>query len=174
METNRLLIRPMRESDQNAFLCGVADQSLRIAYGFPKEMDEATSLMVFRHFCELPGAYSLIEKQTDNMIGFLLEVGSELPESVAENLSGEGRTLAFAVFPPYQRQGYMEEALNAFISQLFWNHAVRYIHCGHFIDNEPSRQLLQKTGFHVYANHTVKDKIIIDLIKLNALSIPIC
>ena len=174
METNRLLIRPMRESDHNAFLCGVADRSLRIAYGFPKDMDETTSLRIFRHFCELPGAYSMIEKRTGNMIGFLLEVDSELPESIAENLPGEGRTLAFAVFHPYQRQGYMEEALNSFIPQLFRNHAVAYIHCGHFIDNEPSRQLLQKTGFHVHANHTVKEKIIIDLIKYNSLQNSAC
>ena len=165
METNRLFIRPMREFDQSAFLSGISDRTLRVAYGFPKDMDEITSLKVFRRFCELPGAYSIIEKQTDNMIGFLLEVDPELPDSIAETLSGKGRTLAVAVFPPYQRKGYMEETLNTVIPQLFRNHAVTYIHCGHFTDNEASRRLLQKTGFRMYAKHTFKDKIIIDQIK---------
>ena len=165
METNRLLIRPMKESDQNAFLDGIADRTLRIAYGFPKDMDQTTSLKIFRRFRESTGAYSIIEKTTGNMVGFLLDVNVELPKSIAETLDGDGRTLAFAVFPPYQQQGYMEETLNAYIPQLFRDNAVTYIHCGHFTDNEPSRRLLQKIGFHEYANHTFKEKIIIDQIK---------
>ena len=73
METNRLFIRPMREFDQSEFLSGISDRTLRVAYGFPKDMDEITSLKVFRRFCELPGAYSILEKQTDNMILILLQ-----------------------------------------------------------------------------------------------------
>lgn len=99
------------------------------------------------------------------MVGFLLDVDAELPESIAETLEGKGRTLAFAVFPPYQRKGYMEEALNAYIAHVFRDQAISYIHCGHFADNEASRRLLQKTGFQVYASHTVKERIIIDQIK---------
>lgn len=165
METNRLLIRPMKESDQNAFLDGIADRALRIAYGLPKEMDETIPPQIFRHFRTLTGSCSLIEKATGHMVGFLLDVDAELPESIAETLEGKGRTLAFAVFPPYQRKGYMEEALNAYISHVFRDHAISYIHCGHFADNEASRRLLQKTGFQVYASHTVKERIIIDQIK---------
>ena len=140
METNRLLIRPMKDSDQSAFLDGIADRTLQIAYGFPKDMDETIPPKIFRRFRELTRAYSIIEKATGDMV-------------------------AFAVFPPYQQQGYMKETLNAYIPQLFRNHAVTYIHCGHFADNEPSRRLLQKIGFREYANHTFKDRIIIDQIK---------
>ena len=165
METNRLLIRPMQESDQEAFQNGITDEALRTAYGFPKDMDETTSLRIFQRFCEMPGAYTIIEKSAGNMIGFLLDVEPELPDSIAQTLPENGRTLAFAVFPPYQRQGYMEETLNAFVSHLFRKHAVTYIHCGHFTDNEPSRYLLQKTGFQVYAKHMFKEKAIIDQIK---------
>lgn len=165
METNRLLIRPMRESDQNAFLDGIADQTLRIAYGFPKDMDETIPPKIFRRFRELAGAYSLIEKTTGNMVGFLLDVDVELPEKIVGTLEGKGRTLAFAIFSPYQRKGYMEETLNAYIPHLFRDNAVTYIHCGHFTDNEPSRRLLQKIGFHEYANHAFKERVIIDQIK---------
>ena len=165
METNRLLIRPMKDSDQSAFQDGIADRTLQIAYGFPKDMDETIPPKIFRRFRELTRAYSIIEKATGDMVGFLLDVNVELPESIADTLEGKGRTLAFAVFPPYQQQGYMKETLNAYIPQLFRNHAVTYIHCGHFADNEPSRRLLQKIGFREYANHTFKDRIIIDQIK---------
>ena len=165
METNRLVIRPMTGSDQNAFLEGIADRALRLSYGFPEDMDETVPPEIFRHFRELPLSCSLIEKASGNMVGFLLDVEAELPESIAEALEGQGRTLAFAVFPAYQRQGYMEEALNAYIPLRFRDPALSYIHCGHFADNEPSRRLLQKVGFQVYAKHRVRGRIIIDQIR---------
>ena len=98
------------------------------------------------------------------MIGFLLNVDPELPEDVSERLSGKGRPLAFTVFPPYQRQGYMEEALEAYIPYQLQNNGTEYIHCGHFIDNTPSRCLLQKLGFFEYSRHTIKTRIVIDRI----------
>ena len=164
METGRLQLRSMQESDETAFVDGIADRTLRAAYGFPKDMDTTTSQKIFLHFCKLPGAYSMIEKRTGNMIGFLLDVDTELPENVAEQLSGNGRTLAFAVFPSYQRQGYMEEALKSFIPYLFRDQTVAYIHCGHFTDNEPSGRLLQKMGFSAFANHAINGRIIADRI----------
>lgn len=162
MTTERLLTRPMKDSDETAFINGTADRSLRTAYGLPEDMDAATASKIFRHFCALPGAYSIVDQRTDDMIGFLLEVDPELPAGIAEGLSGKGRTLAFAVFPPYQRQGYMEETLNAYIPQLFQKQGADYIHCGHFSDNEPSSRLLQKVGFQKFAEHTIQTRIVID------------
>ena len=59
----------------------------------------------------------------------------------------------------------MEETLNTYIPHLFRDQTLTYIHCGHFEDNEPSRHLLQKMGFQVYANHMVKEGLIIDRIR---------
>ena len=163
METGRLLIRPMKESDEKMFINGIADRNLRVSYGFPPDMDASVPPKIFRHFCELTGAYSIIEKKTDSMAGFLLDVDPELPEDISEGLPGKGRTLAFATFPPYQRRGYMEETLKVYIPHQFQNNTV-YIHCGHFMDNDPSRCLLHKLGFTEYSRHAVKDRTIIDQI----------
>ncbi len=164
METGRLLIRPMKESDENTFVNGIADRGLRVLYGFPAEMDISVPPEIFHLFCKLPRAYSIVEKKTNSMIGFLLDVDPELPEDILKGLSGKGRTLAFATFPPYQRQGYMEETLNAYVSYQLQNNGIEYIHCGHFTDNDPSRCLLQKLGFTEYSRHAFKDRIIIDQI----------
>ena len=164
METSRLLIRPMKESDENAFVSGIADRNLRVLYGFPADMDESVPPKIFYRFCKLPRAYSIVEKKTNSMIGFLLDVDPELPEDISSNLPKKGRTLAFATFPPYQRQGYMEEALKAYIPYQLQNNGTEYIHCGHFMDNNPSRYLLLKLGFHEYSKHEFKGRIIIDQI----------
>ena len=54
----------------------------------------------------------------------------------------------------------MLEALQAVIPELF--RKAEYIHCGHFEENIPSRELLRKLGFREYASHQVRDRLIID------------
>ena len=165
METKRLFIRSIKESDEIAFINGIADRQLRVAYGFQADMDSETSSRIFHQFCGLTGGFSIIEKASENMVGFLLDVKAELPEDVAEHLPKKGRTLAFSIFPEYQRHGYMEEVLNAYISSLFENREADYVHCGHFVENEASRHLLSKLGFYEFSRHTFKARTIVDRIK---------
>ena len=162
MESTRLLIRRMEKVDEASFVSGIADRALRIAYGFPEEMDDTVSARIFERFSGLEGGYSLIEKGTGKMIGFLLEVEPELPENLRTGLPERGRTLAYAIFPPYQRKGYMLEALQAVIPELFRKAGAEYIHCGHFKENIPSRELLRKLGFEMHASHQSRDRLIVD------------
>ena len=162
MESARLLIRRMEKGDEAAFVSGIADRALRIAYGFPPDMEDQMSSKIFERFSGLEGGYSLIEKGSGEMIGFLLEVDPELPEDLRKSLPCTGKTLAYAVFPAYQRKGYMLETLQAVIPELFGNAGAEYIHCGHFEENIPSRELLRKLGFREYASHQVRDRLIID------------
>ena len=162
MESTRLLIRRMEKGDEASFVSGIADRALRIAYGFPADMDDAVSAKIFERFSGLNNSYSLVEKKTGTVIGFLLEVEPELPENLRTGLPEKGRTLAYAVFPTYQRKGYMLEVLQAVIPELFRKAEAEYIHCGHFEENVPSRELLRKLGFREYARHQSRDKLIID------------
>ena len=162
MESTRLLIRWMEKDDEASFVSGIADRGLRIAYGFPADMDEAMSAKIFERFAGLNNSYSLVEKNSGAVIGFLLDVEPELPDDLKAGLPGKGRTLAYAVFPTYQRKGYMLEVLQAVIPELFREAGVEYIHCGHFEENVPSRELLRKLGFREYASHQNRDKLIID------------
>ena len=160
MESARLLIRRMEKGDEAAFVSGIADRALRIAYGFPPDMEDQMSSKIFERFSGLEGGYSLIEKTSGTVIGFLLEVESEMPENLRTGLPEKGKTLAYAVFPAFQRKGYMLEALQAVIPELFQK--AEYIHCGHFEENIPSRELLRKLEFQEYASHQVRDRLIID------------
>ena len=162
METARLSIRPMAASDKNAFVQGIQDRSFRLAYGFPPDMDDTVPPQIFDRFCKLNRAYVLVRKEKNQMIGFLLDVDPELPADRITDLPGKGRTFAYAVFPPYQRQGYMQEALQAYIPSLFQNDGISFIHCGHFPENTPSSNLLAKLGFREYTEHMTGNKVIID------------
>ena len=132
MESARLLIRRMEKGDEAAFVSGIADRALRIAYGFPPDMEDRMSSRIFERFSGLEGGYSLIEKTSGTVIGFLLEVEPEMPENLRTGLPEKGKTLAYAVFPAYQRKGYMLE------------------------------ELLRKLGFEMHASHQSRDRLIVD------------
>ena len=162
MESERLLIRPMRETDESAFAKGIGDRTLRVMYGFPSEMDETVPPKIFRRFLGLPGARTMAEKDSGRMAGFLLDADPELPAELAAGLPPKGRTLAFAVFLPYRRRGYMQETLETYIPYLFREGGADYIHCGHFPENGPSGKLLKKLGFQEYGSHTFNGRTIVD------------
>ena len=158
MQSDRLIIRPMEQEDRASFISGISDRSLRTAYGFPADLDRAAAHEIFDRFCGMGGAYSLVLAATGTMAGFMLDVPPELPAETASGLPGSGRTLAYAVFPRFRRQGYMEEALRMFIPSV----KADYIHCGHFPDNEPSRKLLRKLGFRELGRHQAGTGTIVD------------
>ena len=86
----------------------------------------------------------------------------ELPDEIRDRLPGKGQTLAYAVFPAFRRQGYMTEALQAVLPDLFASSGAAFVHCGHFEDNEPSRKLLRKLGFREFSGHTAGDRLMVD------------
>ena len=96
------------------------------------------------------------------MVGFLLDVEPELPTESAAKLPQKGRTLAYAVYPSFQRQGYMEEALCAYITSM----DAEYIHCVHFSTNEARKTMLIKLGFKEFSKHQAGMKQIVDEILL--------
>ena len=161
METERLILRPLIPQDEAAFLAGIADRELRRLYGFPTELTEDTAHRIFDRFSALP-ALGLALKKDGALVGFILDVAPELPEDMLRSFPEAGRTLAYATFPPYQRQGYMREALTALIDFYFISHATPYLHCGHFPFNEPSQRLLHALGFTKYGRHTFGKSDIVD------------
>lgn len=167
IETQRLILRPFAPQDEDAFIRGIADGELRRMYGFPAELSEERSRRIFARFSTLP-AYGLVRKADGALIGFLLDVAPELPEDMLHALPEGGRTLAYATFPPCQRQGYMREALTALIEGHFHSSSTPYIHCGHFPFNSPSEALLRSLGFTVYGQHALGTATVMDEIRFNA------
>lgn len=166
LETERLILRPFSPQDEREFIRGIQDRELRRMYGFPLELSKDTAHRIFAHFSELPTALSLVRNEDNALIGFLLDVSPELPEPMLRTLPEGGRTLAFATFAPYQRQGYMREAIQAVMEQHSSAGDASYLHGGHFPFNIPSQRLLAGLGFKPYGRHTVGSHAVIDAIRM--------
>lgn len=162
METDRLILRPFLPEDESAFLDGVSDAELRRLYGFPAELSAETARRIFARFLTMTAACALVRKADPVMIGFVLDVPPELPAETLQRLPRTGRTLAFAVFSPYQRQGFMREGLAAVIRRHAQAKDAAFLHGGHFPDNEPSRRLLRSLGFTEFGRHVLGKAVIVD------------
>ena len=166
METPRLLIRALSPADREPFLRGISDRELCRMYGFPEEMSAHVAGEIFAHFSALPSAYALIRRRDGELLGFVTDVETEIPDGLRGALPPRGRTFAYATFSPYQRRGYMLEALRALIGSAFCG-GTAYIHCGRFEENVPSALLLEKLGFSVRGRHVYRGRTIVDEILLN-------
>ena len=166
LRTNCLTLRPFSPQDEDAFILGIEDGELRRMYGFPGELSRDTARRIFEQFSSLHTALSLIRKADGILVGFLLDVPAELPESMLRTLPEGGRTLAFATFSPYQRQGYMREAIQAVMEQHINSKDTPYLHGGHFPFNEPSQRLLAGLGFTLYGQHSAGILTILDEIRM--------
>ncbi len=162
MDTERLTLRRLSPEDEAAFLTGLEDAELRRLYGFPTELPRETALRIFQQFAALPAAWGIVRREDGALTGFLLDVDLELPEADRRALPEGGRTLAFATFRPYQRQGYMREALRAIIGRHLRAKDAPFLHAGHFPFNGPSRALLQALGFRPYGERRLGTALIVD------------
>ena len=166
LQTERLTLRLFSPQYEDAFIIGIKDRELRRMYGFPAELSKGTASKIFAHFSALSTALSLVRKADNILVGFLLDVPAELPELMLHTLPEGGRTLAFATFATFQRQGYMREAIQTVIEQHANARDASYLHGGHFPFNEPSQRLLASLGFTTYGQHTVGTHVIIDEIRI--------
>ena len=166
LHTKRLTLRPFSPQDEGPFIIGIQDIELRRMYGLPAELSLDTARRIFEQFSNLSVSLSLIRSEDDALIGFLLDVPAELPEPMLRTLPEGGRTLAFATFAPYQRQGYMREAIQAVMDQHSNARDASYLHGGHFVYNVPSQRLLAGLGFTIYGGHPVGIHNVTDEIRM--------
>ena len=136
LETERLILRKLREEDYGDFRAYAADEEMcRMMGRHVLDTEEATARACFL-------------KETGRVIGDLTV--TTVPEDLAarEPLAGkQGRSLNFSISRVYQRQGLMTEALRAVTTHLFAEEGMDYVQCGHFDFNAASAKLQKKLGF---------------------------
>ncbi len=161
LETERLIIRALNDADYDDFYAYISDNTLSYMYGFSLDKDEDRCYKIFSSFLSGDKTYALECKANNKVIGHIIVAAPEFPNHNDDNLvNKKGVTLAFAISPKYQRQGYMKEALRCIIDDLFCVQKYDYIHCGYFDYNIPSMKLQEQFGFKLYGYHTIKNGVI--------------
>lgn len=147
LRTERLILRPWRESDLDDFfgyasVDGVGEMA---GWSHHKTIEETQAVLT----AFISGKKTFAIERGGKVIGSLgIEKYDE--EKLPEFSDKSGRELGFVLSKDYWGNGYMAEAVRAVIDYLFKQVGLDFIACGYFTDNPQSKRVQEKCGFEFY------------------------
>ncbi len=144
LETDRLILRPWRESDLEDFFAYASVPGVGEMAGWVHHETLEESRAILNLFLRGKKTLALELKETGRVIGSLgLE---ELdPDPVGEGKLG--REIGYVLGKAYWGRGLMPEAVKAVIGYCFDVLHYDYLTCCHFLPNSQSRRVIEKCGF---------------------------
>ena len=152
METERLILRPWRETDAESLYEYAKDDRIGPITGWQVHTSVENSREVIKNVLSAAETYAVCRKEDNIAIGDIsLMIGKRsnigLPENEAE--------IGYWIGAPFWGRGLIPEALRELIRYAFDNQKLERLWCGCFDGNEKSKRVLEKCGF-VY-HHTERD-----------------
>lgn len=146
LETERLLLRPIRESDlqdlhEIATVPEIADMNGWIC----SETLENTQKFLERHIQDNE-TLALVLKRTGKMVG-TFSVQARPWEKYPLDPTLRGREFGFDLNKDYWGHGLMPEALRAMTAYCLDDLGYDFVTCGHFLRNSRSARVIEKCGF---------------------------
>lgn len=143
IETERLIIRPWRESDLPEFYAYASHPDVGIHAGWNPHASLEESGKILAMFIREKKVFALELKENGKVIGSLgLEEPN--PDPVTD---GYGREIGYVLGKEYWGRGLMPEAVRAVIGYCFDVLHYDYLTCSHFLRNDRSRRVIEKIGF---------------------------
>ena len=151
LKTERLLIRPWRQSDIDDFYSYASVDGVGQMAGWKPHKSKEESKIILDMFISHKKTFAL--EYQGKVIGSVgIEKYNETHFPEFENK--KCREIGYVLSKEYWGQGLMPEALKEVIRFLFENANLDVIFCGHFLWNEQSHRVQEKSGFKHYAFDT--------------------
>ena len=144
METNRLLLRPWRESDAEALFKYASNPDVGPRAGWPPHKTVKESKEIIRTVFHNDTTWAIELKETGEpigCIGYLPSDGCKIPARDGEPLVG------YWIAKPYWNQGICTEALKMVVRHVCKSTSISSLISGHFVDNPASGRVMEKCGF---------------------------
>ena len=150
LTTNRLTLRPWRESDLSDFYEYASVDGVGQMAGWLPHKNPDETRVILRMFMEEKKTFAL--EHQGKVIGSLgVDVYNEKDYPEFDTLMG--REIGYVLSKAYWGQGLMPEAVKAVIDWLFSEIKLDFIIVGHFDWNNQSRRVIEKCGF-TYTKNT--------------------
>ena len=144
LTTDRLTLRPWRESDLHDFYEYASVDGVGQMAGWNPHRNVEESKTILNSFIRHKKTFAL--EHQGKVIGSLgIEEYSE--ENYPELGALQGREIGYVLSKAYWGQGLMPEAVKAVIAYLFDEVGLDFIIVGHFDWNGQSRRVIEKCGF---------------------------
>ena len=142
IETERLILKTLREKDARALLSTVGDsETAWWSDDYIYDLDETIEFIEFNSQGIDTLLYGVFRKESDDVIGYVQIKLSPITGKI------DVRELGYAMSKEYRRRGYMSEAVNAVCNHLFQNEYIKRITLEILPDNLPSLGVARKCGF---------------------------
>lgn len=147
IETERLILRPWNQQDlddlyEYASVPGVGEMA-----GWNHHKSREESERILNMFIHGKKTFALVLKDNGKIIGSL---GLEEMKPDPEGQDKFGREIGYVLSKDYWGRGLMPEAVKAVIDYCFRVLKLDYMTCGHFLRNDQSRRVVEKSGFRYF------------------------
>ena len=146
--TDRLILRPWRESDAGSLYKYAKDPEIGLAAGWPPHTSVEGSLKVIRTVFSAPETYAVVLKETGEPVGSAGIMSGEGLHS-AEMKADEGE-IGYWIGRPYWGQGLIPEAVRCLLRRCFEDLGMSAVWCGYYDGNTKSRRVMDKCGFRFH------------------------
>lgn len=149
IETERLILRPWRETDAEALYKYASDPDIGPIAGWPQHTSVENSLEIIRTVFAAPETYAVVLKSTGKPVGSCGIMFSNSLHS-ADMKKGEGE-VGYWIGKPYWGKGLIPEAVRALLYRCFKDLYLDAVWCGYYEGN---------TSRNVYVRNAVSGIII--------------
>ena len=153
METERLILRPWKETDAEDLFKYAKDPEVGPPAGWKPHRSVEESLAVIRKILAIPGTYAVVLKGTDVPIGSV----SLMFADVSDLANGEKECeLGYWLGKPFWGQGLIPEAAREMLRHAFEDLGMEKVWCGYYDGNTKSKRVQEKCGFrHMWTTENV-------------------
>lgn len=155
IETERLVLRPWRESEAEILYKYASDPDIGPIAGWPPHTSVENSLEIIRTVFSAPETYAVVLKDSGEPVGACGIMFADCLHSAAMK-PGEAE-IGYWIGKPYWGQGFIPEAVKALLSRCFNELALDAVWCGYYDGNIKSKRVCEKSGFKYH--HTDTDVI---------------
>ena len=153
IETERLILRPWKESDLDDFYEYASVDGVGQMAGWLPHENKEVSMQILQKFIEGKKTFAIeYQGKVIGSLGIEKYSEEELPEFAKVN----ARIIGFVLSKDYWGMGLMPEAVKAVIRYLFEEEKLDVIFCAHYEWNLQSARVQEKCGFSFYKEVTHK------------------
>lgn len=152
LTTERLLLRPWRESDAESLYEYAKDPQVGPSAGWPVHTSVQNSREIIRAVLSADETYAVCLKEDGKAIG---SIGLMVGDASHHNLPDTEGEIGYWIGVPFWSQGLITEAVKELLRHGFEDLKLQKIWCGYFEGNTRSKRVQEKCGFRYH--HTDKD-----------------
>ena len=135
METKRLILDPVRETDKEDYFINISHDK-RVLETFICRYAETLEDFDFSSYPGNPRIWAIRPKETGRLIGILTLF--DVAETSCE--------IGYGVGSGHWGKGYTTEAVGRFLEYLFFERGFQKVYASYFTGNEASRRVMEKCG----------------------------